>query len=389
MTGSQSEDHHLSIYQLKQYQLLLKSVASHAIFRIDTSGRIETWNRGGETIFGYTADEIINQHFSLLYPEHKTNEHIYDQLLKKAKQDSSAESEAWHLKKDGSRFWAQDSVTALFNEQNTLIGYALITADITTKKRHQDALIAANKLFKYQRVELEALSNIKDEFISLASHQLRTPATGIKQFLGLLLEGYGGTLSPQQIAYIQKAYASNERQITLVNNLLRTAQVDAGKVKLTKSVTDIRLIVEDIVEELKDSFGERQQTVKIVADDDLEDYYLDYPRMRMVLENLIDNASKYTDIGGRITICLSHQKNRDTITIKDTGVGIAGNDIEQIFEKFNRVANALSDSADGTGLGLYWAKKIVELHKGTINVSSEIGVGSEFTISLPKGPQHG
>jgi two-component system phosphate regulon sensor histidine kinase PhoR len=265
----------------------------------------------------------------------------------------------------------------------------MITRDITDKKRSKNALIAANKLLKHQHLELEALNNVKDEFISLASHQLRTPATGIKQFLGLLLEGYAGNLTIQQTAYIQKAYDSNERQIELVNSLLRTAQVDAGKVTLEKSSLALRPLIDGVIEGLRDVFDARQQTIIINEKNTQSDIYADASRIRMVFENIIDNASKYTETGGIITITLSETNLYAQISIKDTGVGIAEKDIKKVFDKFNRIPNQLSDTAGGTGLGLYWAKKIVNLHKGSIGVRSMIGEGTEFIIKLPKGLPRG
>ncbi|MET0979707.1 MAG: PAS domain-containing sensor histidine kinase [Candidatus Saccharimonadales bacterium] len=367
-----------------RYQLLVDSIRDYAIILLDSSGYVETWNIGAEKIKGYTADEAIGQHVSLFYPPSDTALGKPEKLMLRAAQEGSVEIEDWRVKKDGSRFWANVTVTALFNKSGSLIGFAKIVKDITDKKRSKNALIAANKLLKHQRLELESLNNVKDAFISLASHQLRTPATGIKQFLGLLLEGYAGPLTDQQMTYVQKAYASNERQIDLVNSLLRTAQIDAGKVILNKSPANLEALIREIVESLRDVFETRKQTVEIIATEQLSDIYIDQARMRMVFENLIDNASKYTDDGGRIVITLSQKNLYASISIRDTGVGVSESDIKHIFDKFNRIPNKLSDKAGGTGLGLYWAKRIVDLHKGTIKVHSQIDVGTEFIIRIPK-----
>ena len=389
MAQSHSADHDGTLYQLKKYQRLLESVHGYTIFLLDTSGRIETWNTGGETVFGYSSNEIVNEHFSSLYDQQSFATDDSHPTLQHAAEKGHTEVERWCVKKNGRRFWALDSTTALFDDNNILSGFAKIIQDISVQKRHQDALASANKLFKHQRIELEALGKMKDEFISLATHQLRTPATGVKQFLGLLLEGFAGPLSDQQTNFIQKAYASNERQLTLVSSLLQTAQIDAGKIHLSKTIVDIRLLIEDIVDELKDVIEERQQTVKIVEDPDFEHVCVDVLQMRMVLENLIDNASKYTFPGGKITITLSTTKVHDCIAIKDTGVGIAEKDIGRLFEKFSKVSNPLSESVGGTGLGLYWAKKIITLHRGTIRVKSQPNVGTEFIINIPKAESRG
>jgi PAS domain S-box-containing protein len=367
------------------YQLLVESVQDYAIFLMDTAGYIQSWNIGAEKIKGYAADEIIGKHFSIFYTPADTISGKPENELKIAAREGRIEDQGWRVKKDGSRFWADVIITALFDESGYLIGYAKITKDITDKKRNNNALVAANKLLKFQHIELEALNHVKDEFVTLASHQLRTPATGIKQFLGLLLEGHAGPLTEQQMQYTQKAYDSNERQIDLVNSLLRTAQVDAGRVSLNKSFVNLPAVIQDVVESLREVFDNRQQHVAIEGNEGMSDIYIDESRIRMVMENLIDNASKYTEPHGRITISLAETKTHVTVTIKDTGVGIGDADIKRVFDKFNRIPNKLSDSVGGTGLGLYWAKKIIALHKGTIKVNSQLDIGTEFIIKLPKG----
>lgn len=379
MAVSQSDD------TKNRYQLLVESVQDYAIYLCDTSGYIETWNIGAELIKGYSADEIVGKHISLFYPPGDAISGKPDRDLLIAAEDSHTEDQGWRVKKDGSRFWADVTITALRDKGDSLINFAIITKDITDKKRSNNALVAANKLLKYQHVEMEALNNIKDEFVTLASHQLRTPATGIKQFLGLLLEGYAGELSSQQTEYIKKAYNSNERQIDLVNSLLRTAQVDAGRVSLNKTFANLPTMIREVVEGLHEVFENRHQTVSIQGVTQMTDIYIDEARMRMVLENLIDNASKYTEPNGRIVITLSETKGHVALSVKDTGVGISDANIKHVFEKFNRIPNKLSDSVGGTGLGLYWAKKIVVLHKGTIKVNSQLDIGTEFIVRLPKG----
>lgn len=368
-----------------RYQLLVESVQDYAIFLFDTAGYIQSWNIGAEKIKGYTADEIIGKHISIFYTPGDAISGKPEKELLEAARHGRIEDEGWRVKKDGSRFWADVIITALFDESGSLIGYAKITKDITDKKRSKNALVAANKLLKFQHIELEALNHVKDEFVTLASHQLRTPATGIKQFLGLLLEGHAGPLNELQMQYAKKAYDSNERQIDLVNSLLRTAQVDAGRVSLNKSFVNLGKIAHEVVESLSEVFESRNQHVSVEGSGDLSDIYIDESRIRMVLENLIDNASKYTESSGRIVVSLTETKSHAMVSIRDTGVGISDADIKHVFEKFNRIPNKLSDAVGGTGLGLYWAKKIVALHKGTIKVNSQLDVGTEFIVKLPKG----
>lgn len=234
-----------------------------------------------------------------------------------------------------------------------------------------------------QKDRLLELNSAKDEFISLASHQLRTPATGVKQFLGMLVEGYGGELTETQTMFAQKAYESNERQITIVNDLLKVAQIDAGKVTLEKEAADLATIMLSIIEEQSGKFAQRQQMISFTSHTDSLVAPVDVRHFRMALENIIDNASKYTEPGKSVAVTLRRVAGFAVIAVKDEGVGIAKQDIDKIFHKFSRVANPLSVVVGGTGLGLYWCQKIIELHNGKIEVTSRLGKGTTFKISVP------
>ncbi len=236
-----------------------------------------------------------------------------------------------------------------------------------------------------QRLDhLLELNRSKDEFISLASHQLRTPATGVKQYLGMVLEGFAGDISPTQRGLLEKAYESNDRQLRIVSDLLKVAQVDAGKVNLNAAETDMGVMISDVIREQAKTFKDRKQTVNFTLPSLPLLAFVDKDRIRMVIENILDNASKYSDHGKAIDIDLAEMSADILVTIKDQGVGIAEVDLDRLFAKFSRIHNPLSTHVDGTGLGLYWAQKIVALHRGTIDVQAVEAEGATFVINLPK-----
>lgn len=282
--------------------------------------------------------------------------------------------------------------TAKGKEDKTILPGVIV--DITDRKkaelelrrliRREHQLEAITRALKQQRAELFALNRTKDEFISLASHQLRTPATGVKQYLGLVLDGYSGKITKAQEHMLRIAYESNERQLGIVNDLLRVAQADAGKVVLQKSQVDFVALIQEVLSEEQAIFEEKQLNIHFVRPSDEVEIRVDRDRMRMVLENLINNAYKYTRSGKSITITLKNTKDAVRVTIADQGVGIRKKDIPRLFEKFLRIENPLSAQAGGTGLGLYWAQKIIALHDGEISVSSTLNKGSTFVITLPK-----
>jgi signal transduction histidine kinase len=232
--------------------------------------------------------------------------------------------------------------------------------------------------------ELISLNQSKDEFIAITSHQLRTPATGVKQYLGLLLEGYADPLTPSQKMFIEKAYENNERQLHIVDDILRIAQLDLDKIKLNPEVYDLGLLIQIALESLLGKFQRKDQKIKYIPPPEPVMAKIDTEEVRLVIENMLENASNYTPEKKTITIALSKTKKGEAkLSIKDQGVGINKQDIAKLFQKFSRINNPLSNTVNGTGLGLYFSKKIIELHGGRIQVRSTPGKSTTFTILLP------
>lgn len=253
-----------------------------------------------------------------------------------------------------------------------------------TNQGLQDEITRRHKLDTQRLQHYIDVNKTKDEFISLASHQLRTPATGVKQYLGMVLEGMAGDFTEAQQALLQKAYESNERQLTIVSDLLKVAQIDAGKVRLRRKEVNITELLTDVIKEQEDTYAMRKQVLQFTAPPFKPMAFVDPDKMRMVLENMLDNASKYSEPGKSIRVVLTEEDDTIVVAIHDRGVGIARNDMTKLFGKFNRIHNHLSNHVGGTGLGLYWAKEMVDLHGGAIKVTSVLGKGSTFSVYLPK-----
>ncbi|MDB5162460.1 MAG: Sensor protein [Candidatus Saccharibacteria bacterium] len=375
--------HEETLVELELYKLLVDNVQDYAIFFMDAGGYIQTWNKGAQKNKGYAASEIIGKHFSTFYLQKDKDKNKPELELKLARQYGRVEDEDWRVRKDGTKFWANVIITSLYDASGTLIGYAKVTRDLSDRKKYEDGLRKNNTLLKKQRQELQLLNVSKDEFISLASHQLRTPATGVKQYIGMLVEGFTGPLEPNQLTLLEKAYESNERQLRIISDLLKVAQVDAGKIKPVKTTTDVYELVCSIINEQQDTFTERYQTVVCEKPKSSIKAKIDSNLIRMVLENIINNASKYSHEHKAITVTINQVDNRVLISVKDEGVGIKEADRHHLFQKFSRIDNDLSTHVGGSGLGLYWAKKIVDLHNGKITAMSEHNKGTTFTVELP------
>jgi PAS domain S-box-containing protein len=295
------------------------------------------------------------------------------------------EQEVQLLRHDGVYRWHLLRADAMRNNAGEItmwVGSSTDIEDVKSNMQKKLELEEKTEILTRQQKNLLELNAAKDEFIRLASHQLRTPATGVKMYIGMLIDGYAGKPTDSQMRMLDHAYKSNDRQLHIIDDLLKVATVDAGKVLLNKELCNLEILVSDIIEELQHTVANRHQHIIFINPHQDVSADVDRRYIRMVIENIIDNASKYSPDGTTITINIT-QKTFKEITIIDQGVGIAKKDQSALFGKFNRIHNAMSVSAAGTGLGLYWAKEIISLHGGTITVTSKLHHGSTFTIKLP------
>lgn len=230
--------------------------------------------------------------------------------------------------------------------------------------------------------EEKQLDIAKDEFVSLASHQLRTPASGVEAVLSMLLSGDLGPLTPDQHKYIGKAAESNRRQLRIIEDILSTAQIDAGKMELELEVIDIIPILKSTVSEHQLALTAKNHAIILDLPEKLQ-VCVDKNKIHMVLDNLLSNATKYTHEGGTITVRAMKRDGFAELAISDNGVGISRENAGALFTKFARFPNQLTAIAGGTGLGLYLAKNIVNLHKGDIIVESKPKRGTTFRVILP------
>lgn len=231
---------------------------------------------------------------------------------------------------------------------------------------------------------LAELNQSKDDFIAIASHQLRTPATGVKQYIGLLLEGYTDPVTPSQELFLQKALLSNDRQLQIIDDLLQVARIDSASFRLKAEEANLTQLVTQTVLELASKAKSNKQLLSVKVPKTKVKALADVAKMRMVLENLIENAINYSNPDTEIKVQLRSYATFAHISITDQGVGISKQDLSKLFQKFSRVPNSLSVEVGGTGLGLYWADKVAKLHGGSISVESTLGEGTIFTVKIPR-----
>lgn len=233
--------------------------------------------------------------------------------------------------------------------------------------------------------KLKELDKLKDEFVSLASHELRTPMTAIKSYIWMTINGDARLINEKQKLYLQRAYASVDRLIKLVNDMLNISRIESGRLTVTMQRVDMVKLTQDVLNEVLPRAKEVGVNIILTPASSLPEVIADPDKIKEVIFNLIGNSLKFTPKDGNITISFEQKGEFIETKIKDTGAGISSENIDKLFQKFSMVADSykMNQSASGTGLGLYISRSIIEIHKGKIWVTSEgLGKGSEFIFSL-------
>jgi len=254
-----------------------------------------------------------------------------------------------------------------------LIG--LVTLAVDRAKLYQD--------LKEANIRLKQLDQLKDEFISVTSHELRAPMTAIKSYTWLVLNSKEGVLEPKAREHLDKVYQSTERLIHLVNEMLDVSRIESGRVQLHPESFDMRQLAETVKDEFAAKASEQGTELEVTSFGEVPLVIADREKVHQILENLVSNAIKFTQ-SGKITIHISQADQFVETAVTDTGEGISEDDQKKLFVKFGRLENSLiARSGTGSGLGLYICKQYVELHHGRIWFVSEAGKGSTFTFNLP------
>ena len=237
--------------------------------------------------------------------------------------------------------------------------------------------------------ELRELDQRKSEFLSIAAHQLRTPLSAIKWTLSLLIDEDSENITPEQRSLLLKGYESNERMINLINEMLVVTRIESGKMQYNLSSIHIEDLIDSILLDFAGQAHVRNITLAFERPDTPLQYVnIDPEKIRAVIQNLVENALNYTTNGGTITLSAKLENNFIKVIVKDSGIGIPAHQQSSIFNKFFRADNAIKVQTDGSGLGLFVSKSIVNMHKGHIGFQSTEGVGSTFYFTIPCADAH-
>jgi PAS domain S-box-containing protein len=359
------------------FRILIENVKEYAIFLLDLSGNVKTWNPGAERIKGYVASEIIGKHFSVFYPEIMDNGEAREDLcrseLEEAAREGRFEGEGPRVRKDGSRFWAHVVIRALRDEQGHVVGFGKVTRDLTDRIRMEE-----------NRIELaraEAAERTKDEFLAIMGHELRNPLAPMVAAVHLLKLREGKDCE-KEIAVLDRQLQQMKR---LVDDLLDVSRVKHGKLRLERRIIEIREIVADAVEVASPAIEKKRHRLEIDVPDHGARVEVDPERMAQVFGNLLNNAAKFTGEGGRIRVGSLIEDGHVSLTIEDTGMGISDELKPRLFELFAQGQQGADRQLGGLGVGLAVSQKLVAEHGGTLSAESDgPGRGSRFTVRLPR-----
>ena len=388
---TQRREHEESLHQSEErFRLLVEGVVDYAIFMLDVNGRILTWNAGAERINGYTADEIIGRHFSTFYPKDAIESGWPEHELQVATAEGRYEEEGWRVRKDGARFWAQVTITAMRDESGHLRGFAKLTRDLSERKRAEslqeygtlrDQMLEAERA---ARIEAQRTVRMKDEFLATLSHELRTPLNAILGWTQILRMPQR---SPGQ-EDVQRALAIIERnaraQVALIDDLLDLSRILAGQLRLDVQRVALVDVIRAAIESAQPAADAKGVRVETILDARRGIVSGDAGRLQQVIWNLLSNAIKFTPKGGRVQVLLERVNSHIEVTVSDTGIGISAEFLPHLFGRFSQHDSTPGRSHGGLGLGLAISKQLVELHGGTIHAKSTgEGRGATFIVRLP------
>jgi PAS domain S-box-containing protein len=354
----------------RRFRLLIEEVRDYAIFMLDPAGFVTSWNAGAQRIKGYRAEEAIGLHLSRFYPAEEKEKHSAEKLLAAATVEGRSESEGWRIRKDGSRFWASVTITALHDPQGRLIGYSKITRDLTENKR-------AEEFLRQQAAELARSNAELQRFTSVASHDLQEPLRMVTTFMQLVAERCEGKLDAESNEFIGYAVDGAMRMRQLISDLLTYSRISSNPEE-TEPI-DFEQMLREVLRNLDVMIRETDANI---THDPMPTVLAVHSQIVQLFQNLITNAIKFSKPDPpQIHVSAQSRGTEWTFSVRDNGIGIREDYFDRIFIMFKRLHDRTQFA--GTGIGLAICKRIVERHHGRIWVESTPGRGSTFFFTLP------
>ncbi len=365
----------------ERFRLLFDVVNDYAIYMLDPDGLVLTWNAGAERLKRYTGEEIIGQNFASFYTPEARASGKPRKELEEALSNGKFEDEALRVRRDGSTFWAYNTITPMYEESGALRGFSIIARDVTERRKSEEEIRKLNQQLELRvherTAELEATNKELEAFTYSVSHDLRAPLRHIAGFSKMLTEECGESLAPEARHYLKRIQDGVQRMGTLVDDLLNLTRI--GRHELRLQVTGIASIVKDVIAELGPDVENREIDWKI---GELPYVEADPALLRVVFQNLLANAVKYTRPRQKTTIEIGRTDidGEQVLFVRDNGVGFNMKYADKLFGVFQRLHR--SEDFEGTGVGLATVHRVVQKHSGRIWAQAEIDQGATFYFTL-------
>ncbi|MFA5143062.1 MAG: PAS domain S-box protein [Candidatus Omnitrophota bacterium] len=352
--------HQKAAKELRRLAAIVES-SDDAIISKTLDGEIVTWNHGAEKVYGYTQAEAIGKPISIVVPPEKKDE-TTDILKKIARGEPFEYFETTRIRKDGTTIYVSLTISPIYDESGAITGASTISRDISERKR---------------------IEKVKDEFIGTVSHELRTPLSITKEGICLILDKIPGAINEEQVRILTISKNNIDRLARIINSLLDISRAESGKIKARHEAFDIVSVVRQAMVIFEPKIKEKRLALRSELPKNSIIIHGDPDSITQVLTNLIGNSYKFTDRGS-IDISIKETAENVEISVADTGIGIARENMMKLFGKFQQFGRMRGPGEKGTGLGLAIAKGIVTAHNGKIWAESEFGKGTRMTFTLPK-----
>jgi PAS domain S-box-containing protein len=367
----------------ERFRSIVEGVSDYAIVTLDPDGNVTSWNAGARQLKGYEPDEIIGSSFSRFFTPEAVQRGWPQHELDVAKEQGRFEDEGWRVRKDGAHFWASVVITPLRNAAGDLVGYSKITRDLTERHRREEALTQSEeRLRKHSEALGDAVQRMRD-FIAVVSHELRNSLGPMQLAASLMAKRH---LDPHPL--LEHLPQTIDRQSALlarmVDDLMDLNRVERGQLSIVPEALLLADVLGGALETSRQLIEARGHALQTQWPKGPITLLGDAVRLTQVFVNLLNNAARYTAIGGHISVLVGTTDTDVTVTVADTGKGIAPELLERVFEPFTQLAPRDQDAQGGLGVGLAVVRRIVELHGGAIRALSRgVGHGSEFVVTLP------
>jgi PAS domain S-box-containing protein len=361
----------------EHFRTLVEGVKDYAIFMLDRDGRVASWNHGAQAINGYSAEEIIGHHFSCFYPSEDIAAAMPAVSLEQARSKGRYECQGWRVRKDGSRFWSDVVIAALYGTDGKLRGFAKVTRDITERRQAEEAVRELNENLERHAAQLEVSNKELEAFSYSVAHDLRAPLRALDGFSLALLEDYSERLDESARSYLGRIRSASQRMGQLIDDLLNLSHITRSEMR--HEVVDLSALAKDILASFRQHEPER--AVECLVPDGVQGEG-DPRLLQMVLENLLSNAWKFTSKTPHATIELGMERNNGATVyfVRDNGAGFDMAYVGKLFGPFQRLHAA--DQFSGTGAGLTIVQRIIQRHGGHVWARGAEGKGAQFSFTL-------